>query len=590
VDSNGKLFRDNARVTFLKAKKCVYQSTVKPSRDSSVLVELRIGPESWRSDAKVQAVSPAGPERDGFRVTLELERAHTAVIETADEDPPPPAKASASASASETRPSPAADAPPIPQEMPAPQVSPPPAALPADVIADIVRSLMASEVEQWKREAQNTADRQTDLIRSLVASEIAQSKRETQDLVAHQVESAVRQPLTRLEAAIQQHLHKQPALTPDSVRKIADQAAEDAQIEWATTSQKIVAEAVRVSLASERDQQRRELPGIVAGEMEAAWKGPLAARIGARVEETINAKLDESSRKKPAITETTVRQLAAQVAEGIQLEWASTKLQKMVAEAIRSSMAADKKQRQDEISAAVSGEVEAVIRGSLSAQLDAAVEKALAAHIEQYCRTPSVMNIWKELIAEAVRQPLKAEYEQRARQVQAVVSSEIASAVRGPIAAQMDEILRKALEAQRAEYARTPPPITEDTLRQITANIVQHPQFQDSLDSLAATLTERWTEIARSATAGAQQDMNSRIAATERLANQVILDIQQKLASFSAEMNHMLGVPEAPASEGSSERADEPERDKRFRELLQSTGAHFEREMRAALQKIFGKS
>jgi hypothetical protein len=122
------------------------------------------------------------------------------------------------------------------------------------------------------------------------------------------------------------------------------------------------------------------------------------------------------------------------------------------------------------------------------------------------------------------------------------------------------------------------------------AGIAQHPQFQDSLDSLAATLSDRWTEIARIATADAQQDMNSRIAATERLAGQVIRDIQQRLTSFSTEMNQMLGVSEAPASADGSGRTDEPERDKRFRELLQSTGAHFEREMKAALQKIFGRS
>jgi hypothetical protein len=551
VDTDGKLFRDNARVTFLKARKCVYLSAVKHSRDSSVMVELRIGPETWRSDAKVQSVSPAGPERNSFRVTVELDRAHTAVIEAAEDDLPAPPKA------------PVADAP-VSEEPPIPDAAPAVPALSAEMIADIVRPLLASEAAQWKREAQ--------------------------ELFASQVEPALRKPLAALEAKIQQLLQKQPSLTQETVQKIAAKAAEDAQIEWATTSQRIVAEAVRSSLAAQADEQRRELRGMVAGEIEAGWRGPLASRIDAKLEKAIDAKLEEYSRKRPTLTETTVRQLAAQVAEGIQLEWASTKLQKMVAEAVRSAIAAERSQRQEEIAAAVSGQVEAALRGPLSGQLDAAVEKALAAHIEQYFRIPSVMEIWKELVVEAVGPALKTEYEQRARQVKAVVSAEIASAVRGPIAAQMDEMLQKALEAQRAEYARTPPKITEDAVREIVAGIAQHPQFQDSLDSLAATLSDRWTEIARIATADAQQDMNSRIAATERLAGQVIRDIQQRLTSFSTEMNQMLGVSEAPASADGSGRTDEPERDKRFRELLQSTGAHFEREMKAALQKIFGRS
>ena len=568
VDSDGKLFRDNARVISLKDRKCIYHSTVKHARDSSVRVELKIGPESWRSDAKVKSVSPAGQERDGFRVTVELDRAHGAVIEAAEDESLPSAKAPAA----EARNSSDADAPAIPEEMPAPpapDISPPPAALSEDMIADIVRPLLAAEA--------------------------AQRKREIQDLVDRQLESSLRQPLAALEAKLLeqlQHLQKQPALTQETVQKIAAKAAENAQIEWATTSQKIVAEAVRSTLAAQAAEQQREIRGMVAGEIEAAWRGPLATRIDAKLEKAIDAKLEEYSRKRPAaITETTVRQLATQVAEGIQLQWASTKLQKMVAEAVSSAIAAEKSQRQEEISAAVSSQVEEALRGSLSGQLDAAVEKALAANIEQYFKMPSVTEVWKELVAEAVRQPLTAEYEQRARQVKAVVSSEIASAVRGPIAAQMDEMLQRALEAQRAEYARTPPAITENAIREIVTGIAQHPQFQDALDSLAASLTERWTEIARGATASAQQDMNARIAATERLASQVILDIQHRLTSFGTEMNQVLGVPEIPASsDDASGRTEEPERDKRFRELLQSTGAHFEREMKAALQKIFGRS
>jgi uncharacterized protein YneF (UPF0154 family) len=567
LDSGGQLFRDSARVIFLKGQKCIYQSNVKPSPDSSVMVELRIGGENWRSDAKVRAVSSAGPEQDGFRVTLELDRASSAVVETAESSkgnlPSAPAQ-------------PPADAGPA-QETTAPDLSPaqasadsaagdprPPAPAPSPaVIAAVVRSVMASEAEQRKRELQ--------------------------DVVAGQVEAALRRPLEKIEAGIG-HLQRQPALTEESVRKIAARAAEEAQIEWGTASQKLVAETVRSAVAADSDQLRRDLRMLVSAEIAAALKGSFGARIDARVDETVAARMEKHSRTQPSITEDTVRRLAAQVAEGVQLQWATTKLQKMVAEAVRSAVTLESDRWRTEAAAMVSGEIQAALGGPLAAQMDAVFEKTVVKGIAQYFQTPAALGALQHTVAEAVRQPLEAEYEQRGRQVQAVVSNQIEAAVRGPIAAQMDEMLQGALDAQRAEYMRNPPPITEDAIRQITASIAQHPQLQRSIDALAATLSDRWTEIARGATATAQQDIGSRIAATERLTNQVVSEIQQKLDSFSAEMNRILGTQEMAAASADSQPAEEPERDKRFRELLQSTGSHFEREMKAALQKIFGKS
>jgi uncharacterized protein (DUF2267 family) len=233
--------------------------------------------------------------------------------------------------------------------------------------------------------------------------------------------------------------------------------------------------------------------------------------------------MEQYARSRPSITEETVQELAIRAAENVQLEWAATKLQ--------------------------------------------------------------------QLVAEAVRQPLEAECEQRGLQVHAVVFSEIEAAVRGPIAAQMDAMLKKALAAQWAEYARTPPPITEETVRQIAASVAQHPQLQSSIDALAANLSERWAEVAHSTSANAQQDIKSRIAATEHLANQVISDIQEKLNSFGVEMNRIFGAQQADSASSASG-TQEPElqdREKRFREVLQTAGSQFEREMKSALQKIFGK-
>jgi hypothetical protein len=72
---------------------------------------------------------------------------------------------------------------------------------------------------------------------------------------------------------------------------------------------------------------------MILGEIEAAVRGPISSRI--------EAKLEEHSRKRPPLSEETVRRIAAQVAENVQLEWASGKLQKIVAEAVRSALAGE---------------------------------------------------------------------------------------------------------------------------------------------------------------------------------------------------------------------------------------------------------
>jgi hypothetical protein len=585
VDSGGQLFRDNARILFLKGLKCIYHSKIKPASDNSVLIEIRID-EPWRSNAKVKAVSPAGSGQEGFRVTLELDRAHSAVIEVAegDADPQPktampPNRPPSAADAVPRDTKPGIDAPVEPPEAPGPDFRPVsvPASESADVVADLVQSILALELEQLKFELKDVVTQHVDAASRESLAKIEAWKQEWQAGVASQVNAALHQPLAGIEARLGQ-IQTQPALSEASVHKIAAKAAENAQIEWATTSQKIVADALRSAMASESEQQRRELRTLVSGEIETAWKGPLAARIDAKIDKVVDGKMEEHSRNRPSLTEDVVRRLAAQVAEGIQLQWASTKLQKIVTEAARAAVATDNPQRRAEITAVVSGEIEA------------AMDAMLARKIEQYFQTPLRSGALQQWVAEAVRQPLEAEYEQRARQVQAVVTSEIQASVRGPIAAQMDEMLKRALDAQRAEYLRTPPPITEDTIRQITAGIAQHPALQESIDALASTLSDRWMEISHGATASAHHDLSSRIAATERLADQVVVDVQQRLDSFSVEMNRILGAKEAGSPGEGDPQAAALDREQRVREMLQSTGSHFQREMKAVLQKIFGRS
>src|SRR5262245_23735491 len=98
VDSGGRLFRDTVPIVFLKARKCTYQSKYKPSLQAEVMVEIQEAKETWRSDAKVQQVLPAPDEQNAYRVTIELDRAHTAVIE-----PPEPEKAPAGTPSPESK-------------------------------------------------------------------------------------------------------------------------------------------------------------------------------------------------------------------------------------------------------------------------------------------------------------------------------------------------------------------------------------------------------------------------------------------------------------------------------------------------------
>ena len=591
VDSRGQLFRDTATIVFLKGRKCIYQSKVRPSPDSELMIEIQNGKETWRSNAKVRSVSSVGTQPGTFSVTVELDRAHSTVIET-------PNAEEALSNAEEPTAAPKA----VRQASVVPAIQEAAKPDPSAVLLAVPSPSAASNESAPRSSASAAADPASlappsmptpvpkmmvaDIVRSVMASDLGQLKRELQGAVANQLEAALREPFETLETKIEQRLRQEPAITEDSVRQIAAQAAENAQIEWAGAKlQKMMAEAVRSALASNSEQRRQEVATLVCGEIEAALRGPITARMDSR--------LEEHSRKRPSITEDTVRQVATQVAEHVQLEWASTRLRKMMAEAVHSALASDDEQRRAEMAALVSTEIEAALRGPVAAQINATIEKTLETKIGQHFQTRPAIEELQKTVVNAVRQLLEAEYEQRGRQVQAVVSSEIEAAVRGPIATQMDEMLKKALEAQRAEYLRAPPPITEETVRKLVAGVAEHPQFKGSMDALAATLSERWTEVARGVTSTAQQDINSRIAATERLAGQVVLDIREKLNSFSAEMNRIFeGHKEdsAASSPGGSQEADLQEREKRFREVLQTTGSQFEREMKAALKKIFGKS
>ena len=258
VDTDAQLFRDSVRVIFLKNTKCIYLSKIKPSSDSILLIEIPNRGETWRSDASIRDISADRTEPDTFRVTLELERAHSAVVDVPEPEPPAeveeaasnvtpfpsppnleapilaPPPAPAFESRQEFAPLPSFPrrrnlAPPIPPpeaDEPA-KASAPPQAVKA-AVKDAVRAIMASEFEQWKRDIQNS--------------------------FAGQIDAAFQQPLQRLEAKLEQK--QNPAITQETMQRLAAEAAETVVAEWAATRlPKLIAEAVRVGLAANATRQ-----------------------------------------------------------------------------------------------------------------------------------------------------------------------------------------------------------------------------------------------------------------------------------------------------------------------------------------------
>jgi hypothetical protein len=336
VDSGGQLFRDQTTVVYLKGQECIYDSKYKPSADGSVMVEFPPGPgskDAWRANGKVKRVSPGGSQQTGFRVTVELDRAHSAVIDALAPDTGGELPGGVAADAQGGGPRPVVTVPsaapaqlahatstiPATNEITPPAQIPVPVTLPAPrtMVADIVRSVMGSELEQLKRELQGT--------------------------IPSQVEAALREPVKALEAKIEQQARARPQISEDLVRKIAAQAAESVHTDWATTKlQKIIADAVNSAVASECEQRGREIKALVAAEMEAAVRGPIASQVDSALEKALEAKMERYFRTRPSITEETARQIAAQVAENTQAEWAAAKLQPMVMDIVRPALASSR--------------------------------------------------------------------------------------------------------------------------------------------------------------------------------------------------------------------------------------------------------
>jgi hypothetical protein len=260
VDTNAQLFRDSVRVISLNGTKCIYLSKTRPSSDSVLLIEIPNRGEPWRSEASIRDASADRTEKNTFRVTLELERAHSAVVDVPEPEPPALVENAASKVTPFPNPanleSPAQTAPPAPAfESPqefaplpsfprrrnlAPPIPPPetddPAKAPAPAqavkaaVKDAVRTIMTSELDPWKRDIQNS--------------------------VAAQIDAAIQQPLQKLEARLEQKFNQTPPLTRETVQMLAAEIAEKFVDEFAASKlPRLIAEGVRVGLAASAPRQ-----------------------------------------------------------------------------------------------------------------------------------------------------------------------------------------------------------------------------------------------------------------------------------------------------------------------------------------------
>jgi hypothetical protein len=538
VSRAGQLFRDAATVIYLKERKCIYLSKFAPASDAALMIEIR-SPQSkdaWRSNAKLKDVSPEQNQRDTFRVTVELETPNTLVIQ-----PPEPAE-----EAPQDRAAPAFEDPTPPLKVASPSKS-------------------THEIPI------------------------------TPDVPQHNSPEPEEIPETAPPPPVLQKTNPPPATPPTP----------SGPAKSAPVPKTMVTDIVRSVMASDFGQLKQELQSVISAQLETAVREPLRA---------LERRADHQLRSRPALSEELVRMIATEAAERAVGEWTTSSLRPAVADAVRVLAATERDHRRREVELWISNGIDAAMRGHLADRIETIVAKAVDAKWEQHTRTQprlteeTVRRIafetaeilqreWastklESMVTPLVRRTLDAEFERRERPLKSALAGEIESTLGNQLAARLDNMVKEALDTRWEEHVRKPVPVTDETVRRIAAAVAEHPHLQNSINALTANLTERWLEIARGASSNAQHDLKTRVAASERLAEQVVSDIQEKLSAFNAEMERIFGPRQSdssPAAPAEPPDADLQEREKRFREVLQSAGSQFEHEMKAALQKIFGK-
>jgi hypothetical protein len=194
-------------------------------------------------------------------VTLELERAHSAIVDVPEPEPPEPSAPVEEAPSNVTPfPNPVSQEAPILAPPPAPafesrqEFAPLPSFPRRRNLAPPIPPPATNEPASVSAPPQGVKAAVKDAVRAIMASEFEQWKCDIQSSFAGQIDAAFEQPLQRLEAKLVQKQNS--AITQETVQRLAAEAAEAAVAEWAAAKlPKLIAEAVRVGLTANATRQ-----------------------------------------------------------------------------------------------------------------------------------------------------------------------------------------------------------------------------------------------------------------------------------------------------------------------------------------------
>src|SRR4051812_14029609 len=141
-----------------------------------------------------------------------------------------------------------------------------------------------------------------------------------------------------------------------------------------------ITQVVRAVVTNEIAQWKREMQRTLSDQIALALREPLAA-----LEKTVQQEL----RNTPSVSEDTVRQIAEQAATNAQTEWVATKLQEVIADALRSALLADSERRRREVSFLISNEIEAALNGPLLEKIQQTISMLVDEKIENQATSVS---------------------------------------------------------------------------------------------------------------------------------------------------------------------------------------------------------
>lgn len=419
-DAGNNLFRERVPVVSLQGRDCIYESRLRVQPGSSLMVEVppaRTGDPTWRAAAIVEAVSPVGAEQDLFHVSIVLGRAYESVVLSGVTPAARPAAVNPVPDKLETKSAPALT-PGVPRAAATldlapgwatpkrPEVIRPAAPPMSESQIRELKTAMASKMEEGKhaprtvsplqptaasarpataprpamapatvQQAQNREVDQTaaslqpmiaQLVREAMTAESERQARELRESLSEEIKRATQASLAELA----QYVKAQPALNEEIIRRTVEEATGQQLVRTTAMLQPAVAEMVRDAVGAESELRTRELKTMLSREVENAVKDPLA--VMAQYTQTL-----------PAIDEETIRYMVREAAEQ-QFERSIEALQPVIADILRSAIAAEYQRQTQELKSEIFVQVGKAIQGPAALQMAAMLDSALTARMAQY--------------------------------------------------------------------------------------------------------------------------------------------------------------------------------------------------------------